>query len=104
MKPAFLLLTLSLVAITSGAHAQGKSDACHDQYGSCMERCHTRPESLRASCSSSCEANTNTCYSGMYGGSSSAQTIQVTPEQASASEPEARAAQDEVKPKKTKKK
>ena len=67
MKTALLLLTSSLVIAASGAFAQGNTDACHNQYGSCMERCSTRPQSVQESCSNTCEANTNQCYSGMYG-------------------------------------
>jgi hypothetical protein len=112
MKTAFLLLT-SLVIAASGAHAQGNSDACHNQYGSCMERCSTRPQAVQTSCSSSCEANTNQCYSGMYGNKSGAQLIQSAPAQAAAQEPEASdtgaepkaeaEAKAEAKPKKKKK-
>ena len=102
MKPVFLLLTSSLVIAASGAFAQGNSDACHNQYGSCMERCTSRPASMQESCSNSCEANTNQCYSGMYGNKSSAQVIPSAPDQASAQETEATAAHDEAKPKKKK--
>ena len=98
MKTAFLLLTSSLVIAASGAlaQAQGEGDACHKQYGSCMERCATRPQSLQESCSNTCEASTNHCYSGMYGSSSAAAaTIQSAPDQASAQE--ARDARDAAK-------
>jgi hypothetical protein len=98
MKTAFLLLTSSLVIAASGAFAQGKSDACHNQYAACVERCSTRPASLQESCSTSCEAATNQCYSGMYGNKSGAQTIQSTPAQASAQDTEVRDSQDEVSP------
>jgi hypothetical protein len=67
MKHALLLLTASLVIVSSGAFAQGKIDACHSGYGSCMERCSTRPAPVQESCSSTCEATTNQCYSQMYG-------------------------------------
>ncbi len=67
MKIAFLLLTSSLVIAASGAFAQGNTDACHNQYGSCMERCSTRPQAVQESCSNTCEASTNQCYRGMYG-------------------------------------
>ena len=97
MKTALLLLTSSLVIAASGAFAQGNADACHNQYGGCMERCATRPSSLMESCSSLCEANTNQCYAGMYGNKSSAKVIPTAPGQTSAEEPEARAASDEVK-------
>lgn len=97
MKTALLLLTSSLVIAASGALAQGNTDACHNQYGACMERCTTRPAGLQESCSSSCETSTNQCYSSMYGNKSNAQVIQTSP-QASGQEPEARAANDEAKP------
>ena len=104
MKSALLVLTSSLVIVASGAFAQGNSDACHNQYGSCMERCSTRPASMQESCSTSCEANTNQCYAGMYGGKSSAQVIPTAPEQAAAQNTEAATAHDEAKVKtKTKK-
>lgn len=98
MKTAFLLLTASLVIAASGAFAQGgNTDACHNNYGSCMERCSGRPASLQESCSNSCEANTNQCYSQMYGPKSALQAIQASPAQASAPE-EVRDARDEAKP------
>ena len=96
MKSALLVLTSSLVIVASGAFAQGNSDACHNQYGSCMERCSTRPASMQESCSTSCEANTNQCYAGMYGGKSSAQVIPTAPEQAAAQDTEAATAHDEA--------
>jgi hypothetical protein len=92
MKPALLLLTSSLVIAASGAFAQGNTDACHNQYGSCMERCSTRPQSFQEKCSQSCEMNTNQCYTGIYGQSSAAQTIQTAPE------PEASDARNEAEP------
>jgi hypothetical protein len=104
MKTAFLLLTSSLVIAASGAFAQGNADACHNQYGFCMERCSTRPQSMQEKCSQSCESNTNQCYSGMYGQPTAAQAIQSTPDQAAAQEPEATEARDEAKSKKKKKK
>ena len=95
MKTAFLLLTSSLVIAASGAFAQGNTDACHNQYAACVERCSSRPQSLQESCSSTCESTTNQCYAGMYGSNkSSAQVIQSSPDQASAQELEAR---DEAK-------
>jgi hypothetical protein len=101
MKSILLLLTSSFVIAASGALAQGNSDACHNQYGSCQERCATRPQSMQESCSNSCEAATNQCYSQMYG-PGAAQGAQVTT--APSQEPEARDARDEeTKPKKTKK-
>lgn len=95
MKPALLLLTSTLVIAASGAFAQGNTDACHNQYGSCMERCSTRPQSLQEKCSQSCEMTTTQCYGGMYGPQSS-QSVQTA---APAGEPEARDARDEAKPK-----
>lgn len=103
MKTALLLLTSSLVIAASGAFAQGNTDACHNQYGSCMERCSTRPQGLQEACSNSCEANTNQCYSQMYGPGNAAQTIQSAPD-ASAQATEATEARDEAKPVKGKKK
>jgi hypothetical protein len=58
MKTAFLLLTSSLVIGASGAFAQGNTDACHNQYASCTERCSTRPQAVQESCSSTCESTT----------------------------------------------
>ena len=108
MKTAFLFLTSSLVIAASGAFAQGNSDACHNQYAACMERCSARPQSLQESCSSSCEGTTNLCYGGIYGTKSGAQAIQSTPDQASAQGSEARdeakiGLKAEAKPKKKKK-
>jgi hypothetical protein len=102
MKPALLLLPLSLVIAAPGAFAQGNSDACHNQYGSCMERCSTRPQPLQEKCSQSCEASTNQCYSGIYGPSS--QSLQAVPDLSSAQEPQASDARDEAKDVKLKKK
>src|SRR4051812_828677 len=98
MKRALLLLTSSFAIAASGALAQGNTDACHDQYGACMERCITRPQGMQDACSNSCEASTNQCYAGMYG-KSSAPAVSKAPEQASAAaqEPEASAAREEVK-------
>jgi hypothetical protein len=95
MKPALLLLSFSLVIAASGAFAQGNSDACHNQYGSCMERCSSRPQALQEKCSQSCEASTNQCYAGVYGPSSS-QTLQPGPDASSAQEPQANDARDEA--------
>jgi hypothetical protein len=87
MKTAFLILTSSLVIAGSGAFAQqGGSDACHNQYGSCMERCATRPQGLQESCSNTCEATTNQCYAGMYSAKPGAASIQSAPDQGSADE------------------
>ena len=96
MKPALLLLSFSLVVAASGAFAQGNSDACHNQYGSCMDRCSSRPQALLEKCSQSCEASTNQCYSGVFGPSSS-QTIQPGLDQSSAQEPQASEARDEAR-------
>ena len=105
MKTALLLLTSSLVIAGSGAFAQGNTDACHNQYGACMERCSTRPASLQESCSNSCESTTNVCYGELYGPGKAAQTIQSTPApEASAQATEAGEARDEAKPAKVKKK
>ena len=94
MKTAFLFLTSSLVIGASGAFAQGNTDACHNQYASCMERCSTRPQGLQEGCSSTCEQSTNLCYCGIYGSKSGAQAIQSMPDQAAADQSEAR---DEAK-------
>ena len=53
---------------------------------------------MQESCSNSCEANTNQCYSQMYGPKSGAQSIPSAAEQSSAQDPEARNARDEAKP------
>jgi hypothetical protein len=98
MKHALLLLTTSLVIASSGAFAQGNTDACHNNYGSCMERCSTRPASVQESCSNTCEANTNQCYSQLYGPKSAVQSAPSAAEQPSAQEPEAQTARDEAKP------
>jgi hypothetical protein len=70
MKTFMLFFTSSMV-ITSGAFAQGNSDACHNQYGMCVERCAKQPESMQEKCSQSCESSTNQCYGVMYGGATS---------------------------------
>ena len=98
MKYALLLLTASLAIASSGAFAQGNTDVCHNNYGSCMERCSSRPASVQESCSNSCEANTNQCYSQLYGPKSAVQSIPSAAEQSSAQEPEAQNARDEAKP------
>ncbi|ERR1700759_4532546 len=67
-KILFVASALAFAAFGgTGALAQGNSDACHNQYGACMERCSQRPQSLQESCSTSCESNTNSCYGKMYG-------------------------------------
>jgi hypothetical protein len=98
MKYASLLLTSSLVIASSGAFAQGNTDACHNSYGSCMERCSSRPAAVQESCSNSCEANTNQCYSQIYGPRSGAQSIPSAAEQSSAQDSEAQNARNEAKP------
>jgi hypothetical protein len=98
MKHALLLLTASFVIASSGAFAQGNTDACHSGYGSCMERCSTRPASVQESCSNTCEATTNQCYSQLYGPKSAVQTIPSAAEQSSGQNPEAQNARDEAKP------
>ena len=102
---AVVLLVLLLLPLAGArpALAQGNSDACHNQYGACMERCSTRPASLQESCSNSCESTTNVCYGEMYGPGKAAQTVQPAPE-ASAQATEAGEARDEAKPAKVKKK
>ena len=98
MKHALLLLTASLVIASSGAFAQGNTDGCHNNYGSCMERCSSRPASVQESCSNTCEVNTNQCYSQLYGPKSAVPSIPAAAEQSSAQEPEAQTARDEAKP------
>src|SRR4051812_44022678 len=91
-KMLFLASALAIVAFGgTGASAQGNSDACHNQYGACMERCSSRPQSLQEGCSSSCESSTNACYSQMYGQSGQGGGVQMQPA------PEARDARDEAK-------
>ena len=94
MKHALLLVTASLVIASSGVFAQGNTDACHSSYGSCMERCSSRPASVQESCSTTCEANTNQCYSQLYGPKSAVQSIPSAVEKS----PEAQNAGDEAKP------
>jgi hypothetical protein len=66
MKPLTLLLfTTSLLVAASGAFAQ--EDACSKQYGACMDRCASRPQSVQGSCSQTCEGGTDQCYVGLYG-------------------------------------
>ena len=97
MKKILLLVTSSLVIASSGASAQGNSDACHNQYGACVERCSTRPASLIEKCSQSCEMSTNQCYSTMYGQPSQARNV-APAAAASAQENEATEARDEAQP------
>lgn len=69
MKSVLVLLTTSFVLAASGALAQSKqqADACSKRYGACMDHCSSRPQSVQATCSQSCEASTNQCYVGVYG-------------------------------------
>ena len=98
MKYALLLLTSSLLIASSGAFAQGNTDACHNSYGSCMERCSSRPAAVGESCSNSCEASTNQCYQQIYGPTSAAQSIPSAVEQSSAQDSEAQNARNEATP------
>jgi hypothetical protein len=65
MKTILLLLTSLLVLAAPVALAQ--QDACSKQYGACMDRCSSRPQSAQGSCAQSCEANSNQCYVGLHG-------------------------------------
>jgi hypothetical protein len=94
MKMFALLFTMAVAFAASGALAQGQGDVCSNQYGSCMDRCTSRPKSVQDSCSQMCEANTSRCYEGIYG--SSAQSSQPV-EAAEAPDSEARDARDEAK-------
>ena len=100
MERALLLLTSSFAIAASGALARGNTDACHDQYGSSMERCITRPQGMQDACLNSCEASTNQCYAGMYGNKSSAPAVPPALEQASAAaqQPEPSVPRKEAKP------
>jgi hypothetical protein len=93
MKYALLSLTTSLVIASSAAFVQGNTDACHNSYGSCMERCSTRPAAVQEACSNSCEASTNQCYQQIYGPRPGAQSI---PSAAEQSDSEAQNARNEV--------
>jgi hypothetical protein len=100
MKTKMLFLASAFAILASGstgAYAEGNSDACHNQYGACMERCATRPQSMQEGCSSSCESSTNACYTQMYSQQSGGQgggTTQYRSE-------EGRDARDEAKPEAT---
>jgi hypothetical protein len=104
MKPTVLLIAASLMSAASGALAQGQGDSCSNQYGACMDRCSSRPQSLQEPCSNTCEATTNQCYQGMYGPgpqNGQASVPQASVPQASvssspAAEPEARDAHGEA--------
>jgi len=96
MKTMMLLLAASVALAASGspAHAQGQGDACSPQYGSCMDRCTSRPKSLQETCAQMCEANTNRCYEGLYGTAQRDGQAAAAPSQ----DAEARAARDQVSP------
>jgi hypothetical protein len=64
MKPAWLLLPLSLLATAYAAQAEG--DKCSNIYGSCMDRCVSKPQAAQASCAQSCETSSNQCYDALY--------------------------------------
>src|SRR5262249_48414561 len=99
MKPIMFLLSASLVAIASGAWAQGRGgDACSPQYGSCMDRCFTRPQSKQESCAEMCETNTNQCYQGLFGRSPQNGEVSSQASGDTGSDSEARAARDQAKP------
>ena len=105
MKPIMLMLTTSLVIAASGAFAQGQGDACSGKYAACMDHCSSRPQSLQASCSQSCENNTNQCYVELFGpaprGGEASQAAAPAPAPAPdpAPDSEARDAHGEAKPK-----
>jgi hypothetical protein len=86
MNKLMVLVTSSLVVVASSALAQGNSDACHNQYGSCVERCSSRPQSVQTSCSQSCETSTNQCYGKMYGSPSPAALVSTDKDRAPQSE------------------
>jgi hypothetical protein len=64
MKPAWLLLSLSLLVTAYAAQAEG--DKCSHVYGSCMDRCVSKPQAAQASCTQSCETSSNQCYDALY--------------------------------------
>jgi len=74
LSPVFFV---AMTLISAPAFAQ--SDACHDQYAQCVDRCGSRPQDLQGSCSNSCEAAANQCYSQVYG-QQSEQQISLPPE------------------------
>ena len=97
MKLSLLLLTSSLVIAATGAFAQ--NDACTNNYGGCMERCITRPASVQASCTQTCEANSNVCYDQMYKASAQGGAAQASgPVSEAKAEPDVTDARDEAKP------
>jgi hypothetical protein len=65
MKPLPLLFTASLLMIASSALAQ--EDACSNRYGSCMDRCSSRPAETQAGCMNSCQSQSDECYQGLWG-------------------------------------
>jgi hypothetical protein len=95
MKSIMLLLSASLSVAASGALAQGQGDACSPGYGTCMNHCSSRPQSLQESCAKTCETNTDQCYQSLYG---QAPQDGAVSSQASTPAPEARVARDQVKP------
>jgi hypothetical protein len=97
MKPVLLLLSAWLTMVAFGALAQDQGDACHNGYGSCVERCASRPKSLQEACGQTCEATTNQCYQGLFSRAPESGPMSAS-DQASAPEPEARGARDEARP------
>ena len=59
----FVVVAMTFVS----APAFAQSDACHDQYAQCVERCGSHPPTMQESCNSSCEAAANQCYAQVYG-------------------------------------
>ena len=103
MKLSLLLLTSSLALAATGASAQ--NDACTNNYGGCMERCVTRPASMQAACTQTCESNSNVCYDQMYKASAQGGAAQASgPISEAKPEPDVTEARDEAapEPKKTK--
>ena len=64
MKPTWLVLPLSLLVTAYAAQAEG--DKCSNVYGSCMDRCVSKPQAAQASCAQSCETSSNQCYDVSY--------------------------------------
>ena len=62
---SILLLTASLIMISSAALAQ--DDACSSRYGSCMDRCSSRPGDTQAGCMNTCQSQSDECYQGLWG-------------------------------------
>jgi hypothetical protein len=68
MKTMMMLVASLAVMATSGAFAQGNSDACHNQMIPCLDQCSSRPsKALQETCSRVCENNANACYTKLYG-------------------------------------